>query len=360
MVREFSKSGLAIEEANVLRYRHAHHFVRRLKEVGKLSSIASFLPEAEFEIEVNSMRATLHFALEISDATLAHQIAQVMGIYWEVHGLLEEGSRSLKAVISLPCKDDDPLPIDTLHSAANLAWMQQDLKAAHAYTSQALAIAFRCDNTYTKVTLLNLQARIYLEEERYEDADRVLIEGIQLEDALYRHEVTPFMLIQRGEAALAQDRLDFAEELLLRGLSSTTPENFMPYCIGWNNLAEVALRRGDVRGAREALKHVLPLAQMHARREAIFMNSIAELLLLGRASKGRDVEMALRLISYISAACERSGITLSPMIQKQMKERLYQTQRQIPSDRWQSLWDEGLHWTVEKAFSATSYILEDN
>jgi predicted ATPase/transcriptional regulator with XRE-family HTH domain len=357
MVREFSESELAPEEANALRWRHAHHFFSRLIKAGKSSPLATFL--AECDMEVHNMRAALRFALEIADATLAQQIAQVMRHYWELRGLLEEGSRSLKAVLALPCQNDDTLAIDNLHGAANLAWMQHDLETAQAYASQALDLASRCDNTPAKVSLLNLQGRIYLEEERYEDADLILTEGIQLEDTLHQNQLTPFMTIQRGEAALAQDRLDLAEELLHRGLSSIDPVNQIPYCIGWNNLAEVALRRGSARGARAALKHVLPLALLHARREVIFMNAIAGLLLLERTAEGLEVEVAVRLISYINRACDRSGTTLSPITQKQMKERLNQTQCQIPSDQWQSLWYEGQRWTSEKAYSVAGDVLGD-
>jgi tetratricopeptide (TPR) repeat protein len=358
MVREFSQSELAPVEANALRRRHAHHFLSRLTKAVKSSPVAAFL--AACDMEVHNMRAALRFALEIADATLAHQIAQIMGHYWEFRGLLEEGSRSLKAVLSLPGQNDDTLAINNLHKAANLAWMRHELETAQAYAAQALDLASRCDNTPAKVSLLNLQGRIYLEEERYEDADLILTEGIQLEDTLHQHVLTPFMTIQRGEAALAQDRLDLAEELLRSGLSSVDPVNQIPYCVGWNNLAEVALGRGSARGAREALKHVLPLALLHPRREVIFMNAITGLLLLERTAEGLEVEVAVRLISYINRACDRSGTTLSPMTQKQMKERLNQTQRQIPSDQWQSLWNEGQRWTSEKAYSVARDVLGDN
>jgi predicted ATPase/DNA-binding XRE family transcriptional regulator len=93
MVREFSESELALEESKDLRHRHAEYYINSLTQSKVFSSRASFL--SELYIEVNTMRSALHFALEISDAALAHQIAQVMGFYWETRGLLEEGRRSL-------------------------------------------------------------------------------------------------------------------------------------------------------------------------------------------------------------------------------------------------------------------------
>jgi predicted ATPase/DNA-binding XRE family transcriptional regulator len=355
MVREFAKSELTKGEGNALRLRHAQHFLSRLTKLRNPGSTPAFL--AEFDIEVNNMRSALNFALEISDAALAHLIAQVMASYWEMRGLLQEGSRSLNAVLSLRSKANDTLLIDTLYHGSIFAWMQRDFKKAHDYASQAFEIASRPDNKTKKVALLNLKARINLEEGQYEKADLLLMEGIQLEDALDRHELAPFMIIQRGEAALAQDKLELAEELLLLGLSSVTAEDLIPYCLGWNNLAGVALKKGDIRGARKAMKHVLPLAYLHARRKLIFMNSLAGLLLIENAPEGHGVETAVRVASYISAANKHLGETLSPMTQKLVKERIHHSRRQVIPGQWQTLWNEGQHWTTEKAFSAAREIL---
>jgi ATP/maltotriose-dependent transcriptional regulator MalT len=240
-----------------------------------------------------------------------------------------------------------------------LAFMQHDFKTAHDYASQAFDIASRWDNKTKKVSFLNLKARIHLEEGQYEKAELILMEGIQLEYALNRRELAPFMIIQRGEAALAQNKLDHSEELLRKGLSSVTAADLIPYCLGWNNLAEVALKKGDIRGARKAMKHVLPLAHLHARRKLIFMNSLAGLLLMENAPDGHGVETAVRLVSYISAANKHLGETLSPMTQKFMKERIYHSRRQVISGQWQTLWNEGQHWTSEKAFSVAREILGD-
>lgn len=357
MVREFAKSELTKREGSALRQRHAQHFLSRFTKLRNSGSTPSFL--AEFDIEVNNMRAALNFALEISDAALAHQIAQVMGSYWEMRGLLEEGSRSLKAVLSLRSKADDTLPIDTLYHGSILAWMQHDFKTAHDYASQAFDIASRRDNKTKKVSFINLKARIHLEEGQYQKADLILMEGIQLEGALNRHELVPFMLIQRGEAALAQNKLDLSEELLRKGLSSVTAADLIPYCLGWNNLAEVALKKGDMRGARKAMKHVLPLAHLHARRKLIFMNSLAGLLLMENAPEGHGIETAVRLVSYISKANKHLGETLSPMTQKLVKERIHHSRCQVILGQWQTLWNEGQHWTTENAFSAAREILGD-
>ena len=129
-----------------------------------------------------------------------------------------------------------------------------------------------------------------------------------------------------------------------------TPEaEFIPYCIGWTNLAELSLARGDVPTARESLGKVLPLAHLHVRRLRVFVAAVAGMLLTDQSADSSAVQGAIKLLGYNTAATERLGDPLSPMSQRLLASRIEASQALLPQRDWQTAWDEGLRWTEEDA-----------
>ena len=130
--------------------------------------------------------------------------------------------------------------------------MQHDFAAAHAYVLQAVAL---CDpeDMGRLGGCLNLLARIHLEDGRLEDADRVLVKAIALAQSADVSAAVGFMTVQRGEVALGLGEMRRVEELTRAGLANLTEDDYIPFCLGWTNLAEVALARAGTRRARPKL-----------------------------------------------------------------------------------------------------------
>ena len=347
MIREFAVAEMGAAEHRAAKHAHAHHFAMRQTEWQ-----AQWLDRAyvdAVEEDQDNFRAALRYAIEEGDASLAHQLGAAMGRFWERRGLIQEGRATLTTILALPGEVDSRARFAVLHEATILAWMQHDFTAAEMLAAASMAWAQTRGLPSAVLIVLNMLGRIYLEQARYHDAERVLAEAVELGFGLYPPDPGMMPNVQHGEAALATGDLDRAEALTRRGLAVTTGDDLIPFCLGWNNLAEVALARGDVATARDALRRVLPLVHLHSRRARIFLVALAGLLLDDLADEAEGASLATRLLGCVSAANARMGDPLSPMTQKQLAARVAATQRQLPGGEWRSAWEQGGRMTLEQA-----------
>lgn len=354
MIREFALDQLNAVSKFAVSERHAQYYAGVLTDLGQRVSGKAY--HAAVNAVADNCRAALHWSLNVSNARLAYRLCAAFEWYWEQRGLLREGRYFLEKTLALPEEVDDDLRFDVLHGAANLAWMQHDLDVAHRHSAAGLALAYERNDIARVAGFLNHQARIFLEEGRYEDADRALVEGIRLGHMHLRDLNPRFMIIQRGEAALGMGRIERAEVLLRDGLDGVSPNHVIPFCVGWTNLAEVALAKGDRDTARDALLRVAPLASLHTRRLRAFLVSVSGFALLGQAGKSR--ENIASLLGYVVEANQRVGDPLSPMLRYLLEERVAAARQLLAPDAWQAAWGVGQHWTAEKALTVTAEILD--
>lgn len=349
LVGEFARGQLEEDEGQATARRHADYFAAVLTDILRNLSGEAYLSAAD--AVADNGRAAYRWALQSGEATLAYRLGAAFEWYWEQRGLMNEGRRFLEQTLALPGEVDDALCFDVIHGAANQAWMQHDLATAHRHTAAGLALAYRREDLARVSGFLNLQARIYLEEGRYEEADQALVEGIRIGTEMLRGMEPSFMTIQRGEAALGLGQLDDAEALLKEGLANVDPTHVIPFCVGWTDLAEVALAKGDQVTAREALRTVAPVAHLHNRRARIFLLAVAGYLLAGSPPVEREALAATRLLACLIAANERVGDPLSVMARMFLAERVKTAKERLGQQHWQTVWDEGRHWTLEEGMA---------
>jgi predicted ATPase/transcriptional regulator with XRE-family HTH domain len=346
MIREFARAQQTDNEASVARQRHLHYFAQQLRPL----NFDWFDPQtmATVERDLVNYREALNTALALQDAAGAYQLVSELAYFWEAHGLLQEGRAFQDRVLSLPGEVEPVLRYAVLHQACNLAWMQHDFSASETWAAQAMVHTERYGLQEEKADLLNMLGRVYLEQARYQEADDALLESIALGRNLPPSATFYFAIIQRAEVALALGRLDEAQVLTREGLASLSEEERIPFAVGWNNLAEIALARGDAVEAWDALRRVLPLASIHSRRLRFFLLSFAGLLLV----EVQDVQMAVRLLGAVEAANERLGDPLSPFGQAKLEERIALSRTILAEITWQECWFEGRRWSLDDALEA--------
>jgi len=259
----------------------------------------------------------------------------------------------------MPGTVDPKARFTVAHEATILAWMQHDFERAESLAFDALNLAHGQQSNHAVTVVLNLLGRIYIEQERYEAADQVLSEAIEMGSRVGSPGSAGMQIVQRGEVALAQGDLDRAETLTHAGLAAVTENDLIPFCLGWNNLAEIALAKNDVGSAWQALRRILRLAHLHSRRIRIFLNTVAGLLLTETPSNNQDTVDALRLLSYVLATNEKLGDPLSPTTQKLLVSRIELTHYRLESEHWQTIWAEGRHMTQEDALAIARKVLAD-
>lgn len=355
MIREFALAQMDESEVQTAKLHHMRHYAMRQSDWNVVWLDPAYLEAIETELD--NYRAAIGFAIETGDAFLAHLLGASLGRFWERRGLLNEGRAVLARILALSGHVGADARFAVMHEATILAWMQHDFETAEALAETSLNWARNHGESEDVITFFNMLGRIYLEQARYDDADRVLAEAIVLCQRSDPPRPAGMLAIQQGEAALARGELDQAERSTRYGLESVTANDLIPYCLGWNNLAEVGLASGDIDLARRALKQVLPLARFHSRRLRIFLVTAAGLK-LDESLSSQEVENALRLLSYVATANERMGDPLSPMTQRQLASRIEITRDRLPADRWRVAWDEGQRLTQDLAVALSHEILK--
>jgi predicted ATPase len=330
MIGEFARGQLDPTAHQALCARHAQHFAAALEALEEKTTVQTYLAEAD--ALADNGRAALRWALAAGEVTLAYRLSASFEWYWERRGLFREGLRFLEQTLVLPGEVEPSLHYDVLHGAANQAWMLHDLDTAHRYTDQALDLAYGRGDGSRIAGFLNLKARIFLEDGRYPEADEALVEGIRMSGLMPREMSPEFMVIQRGEAAFGMGQLDRAKALLEDGLRTVPRTDIIPYCVGWTNLAEVALARGEAAAACESLLQVAPLATLHARRRRFFLIAVAGYLLLKREP---DAPVALALLSCVDSDNSRLGDPLSVMGQRLMAARMEEARAHLSAEAQQ-------------------------
>jgi len=343
MIREFAVAEMSAAEHEAAKLAHARHFAQRQGAWRDDWLDRAYLDGVDDDLD--NYRAALRYALEGGDAVLAHELGAVMGRFWERRGLIQEGRAMLASILALPGEVDPQARFAVLHEATILAWMHQDFTVAEALAATGMASARAQEMPAAVLVMLNMLGRIFLEQARYAEADDVLAQAIDLGLSLSPPHAGSMPYLQRGEVALALGQLERAEALTCHALATVTERDLIPYCLGWNNLAEAALARGDVHAAREALRRVLPLAHLHSRRTRIFLNATAGLLLAERASPAA----AARLLGYVAAANARLGDPLSPLTQRQMADRLATARQRLTPRVWRAALAEGERLSLDQA-----------
>ncbi len=345
MIREFAVAEMSAAEHQAAKLSHARHFACRQRAWRDAWLDRAYLDAVEDDLD--NYRAALRYVLESGDAALAHELGAVMGRFWERRGLLHEGRAMLASIIAMPGDADPQARFAVLHEATILAWMQQDFAVAEALADRGMSWARTREMPAAVMVMLNMLGRIFLEQARYAEADEILAEAIELGQSLLPPDPGSMPYLQRGEVALALGQLEQAEALTCHALATVTERDLVPYCLGWNNLAEVALARGDIRAAREALRRVLPVAHLHARRTRVFLNATAGLLLAEPAAPAA----AARLLACVTAANARLGDPLSPLTQGQIAVRLAAARERLAARAWHEALSAGERLSLDQALA---------
>lgn len=349
MIREFAVAQMSAAELQAARLAHARHFALRQSDWQSDWLDRAYLDQIEDDLD--NFRAALRYAIAAGSAALAHQLGAAMGRFWERRGLIQEGRAMLASILSLTGEADPRARFAVLHEATILAWMHQDFAAAEALAARSMTWARTQEMPAAVLIVLNMLGRIFLEQARYEEAERVLVEAIELAQSLAPPDAGVMPYLQRGEVALALGQLERAETLTRQALTTVTESDLIPYCLGWNNLAEVALARGDAPAARDALRHVSPLAHLHSRRARIFLIATAGLLLAEPAGAIESATAAARLLGYVNRANTLMGDQLAPLTQRQMAARLAAAQTRLTTPAWQEAWSAGERYSLDQAMA---------
>lgn len=347
VIREFAWETLQLDERFKLQERHAAYYDRHLAWYSETR------PQAElaryFQLNVQNLNAALKWAVETQNAALAFHLADHLSWLWETQGYQAEGLALLPLILDMAGEIDPLIRISVLHSAANLAWMQQKFETASSWVQQAIQLAQNHQLHDQYLNLLLALGRIYLEQGQYEMASKKIDECLRGARANPDHMNPGFPLTLAGEVALAENRIVIARSLFSEAID-LLGNNSIPFLpMAQTGLAQVALEGNDFLLAWQMLRAAFPLAHLHIRRLRFLLLTLAGLLIREPGSLMERKVLAAELLGSVAGLGEKSGDQLSAFAQIEYQRDEQLIDQVLSITERQAARETGYRWTVDEA-----------
>jgi tetratricopeptide (TPR) repeat protein len=304
---------------------------------------------AQIEIDHGNYRAALRWAIRQQDGLLALTICSALTDFWEWRGYLREGLDWAREVLAMADKVEPSLRIGLVSSAGTLAWQRHEFDTALDLAEQGIALSRENALDEDLAGLLNLLARIFIEQGDYARAEQTLQECLQLSQKMQQTEILAYAATQLGEVALACGRLDEAQQFSEQGITLLGDRPLLFVAIAHTNLAEAALARGNHALAYAELRHVLPYVHEHVRRELCFMVALAGWFITKPRARQTDVRRGVELLGMAEGLTDRTGAPPSVFYRTLIEARSTIARRRLPAHDWQAAWNRGRAMGLEQS-----------
>ncbi|HMA35913.1 MAG TPA: LuxR C-terminal-related transcriptional regulator, partial [Chloroflexia bacterium] len=141
-IREYGLEQLAAsgEEPSIRRAHAAYYQALATEAVAHLAGVEQAAWLARLDLDHDNLRATLRWALDAGETTLALQMAGALGRFWLARGYLGEGRRWLAAALAAAAGQESPARATALRVAGMLANYQGDYGQAAALCGESVAL----------------------------------------------------------------------------------------------------------------------------------------------------------------------------------------------------------------------------
>jgi predicted ATPase/DNA-binding CsgD family transcriptional regulator len=316
-LREFGLEQL--EEAGEdieIRQRHAMYYLGLVERwspdpalPGEKHRLAAIAPEYD------NVRLALAWFADHDDADGLLRLTGSLFEFWHARGLYSEGRRWLRQALECSNHAAPPVRLRALMTTCALAQQQGDLVEATILVDAALPLARGLKNTGQLITALLSAGLVAYSQERYEAAEVLLQEALDLahglgDDEPAKRPVTGILLNNLGLIALAGGHPDRAATLFQEAIPLYRADNY-----GWAldhalaGLGGVYYLQGGIEQAVPLFSEALELAWAvpDPRKIAITLLGIAGIA----AARGRAVPGA-RLLGAAEAISGSVGVPFAP------------------------------------------------
>jgi non-specific serine/threonine protein kinase len=253
-IREFSRQVLESgSEAEVVRERHAHHYLALAMQAEWLTRIAA---------EHDNLRAALRWALEQNQSILARSLAGSLWFFWANRAHLGEGRRWLEEVLARAPGGTPREVARLLHGSGALAWGQGDLDRAAKYHGQGLTLSILGDDSRGIAQALHGLALVAVQRGEYVQARSHFEQSLGLYQSIGDLDGAALERQNLGVLASKQGDNDTALHYLEASLEAArSAGNIHMAGFALSNMGGVAINRGEYGSALSLLRDALRAAQ---------------------------------------------------------------------------------------------------
>lgn len=341
IIREFALAKLPMEERKQAEALHAEFYVTDLQAQARVGRGAE-----HFRRLVDNFHAALKCSItrRPENATL---LVRLLEPYWGSQGYFREGLALTRQLLDARGELKPQMNVELLEIAADLAWQQHDFDTALAYAQGAVEAGWGSSLPEGMPRHLNRLGRIYIEQGRYKEAEKVLRECLGMAEGIEGTLSPGIVLAQLGEIAFFERRLEDGRDILEEALTRLPSEEAIFIAISLTDLAEIALAEGDLGEAFQRLRQGFGAAGSQMRRSLVHLCALA-----GYLVAMMKLEQAVRFCGAIKAWIERSGVTYAPFYRELLAQRMEAARVVLPEAQFEAALEAGGDWSWEQVLRA--------
>jgi non-specific serine/threonine protein kinase len=338
-VREFGVEQLEIVgEAEETRKRHAlwiSDLVERARP--ELMGFANSAWVAQFEAEVDNIRAALHWAMEQPEAETAQRIAFAAGWYWNVTGQLSEGRAWAERALAHRGSSSYEARVAILILAGWLTEEHGDVVLANAFMEEARPLARATGNRYYQAQSLLVSGMVAVGGGDLDLANDFLQASLPLFDGEGTNIWQPYVLKNLGFVAHKRGDHASADLLFDQALGGfRASENSYGTAMTLINMARVARDRHDLTKAAALYAEALTLRWERGDKVST-ANCLRGLGMV--AAQAGKYERAVRLLGADRAL--RDSIGIGEPRSRMHIVALGELRQELGEDAFERAWSSG-------------------
>ncbi len=338
-----------------LEARRARYFLELTQKLIAQAPASDFAPF--FELHAGNLGGVFRWAIAQKHAQVGFELAGYLDRVWSALGYFREGLNIVRQLLALPVEVEPALRADALQKAADLAWQQHDFELGLEFARQAAELGRQYDLPGKQAIYLNRLGRIYIERGEYPHARQVLDECLALARADPQSLNPGSPLAQLGELSFFEGKLDEAQSLLEQALTLLPPDYVIFTAMATTDLAEIALRRGDIPRARQRLLQASEIVSLHIRRTLVYLCALVGYLSQTKADDRAIMIQAARFLGAITALAEQSGVNFSGFYQELLARRSRLIQERLSPQEWRAGYEAGHGWSRGYALAQANRLI---
>ncbi|HEU5424208.1 MAG TPA: tetratricopeptide repeat protein, partial [Nitrolancea sp.] len=343
-----------------VRERHAAYFLALAEQAaGELRGPEQIAWLDRLESEHDNLRAALLWSLADGDRVLGLRLAVALGPFWGVRGRLREGRDWLDRLLNAPGAGELPerLRVRALLADGRLAQWQGDFEAADSLLTTCIELAHQLGEPLIAAEALVHLGAVYRRRGDPEGSARLLDESLHAFRAAGDEGGIALALMTLGVTLRSLGETARSTELLEESLARFQQLGDLRWIATTQTmLGSSLLKQGKLTGA--ARSFVAGLAAHQAIGDLTF--SVFALHGLGAAlARLAALEPATQVYGVMLALCDRVGLTLDPVSQRDYDSVTAGLRAQLGAADFDRLLAEGRTLSPDQVLDGVSRVLGD-
>ena len=241
------------KETELMHLKHYRFFKELSLENKSSGNMVSFLNITG--IENANIENALKWSLEQNDAEETFALANALGQYWYIRGLISTGRRWIEAILKKGITDDSPSAGKALNLAGIFTYCMGESETAKHYFEHALSISEKTNDKRLGATISSALGNISFRSGKYADSKKYYEETIEIDTETGNLQGFATNLNNLANYYFYTGQYDMAFEYYDKGFNMSNEKDYEISSIySLMGIGDIYLVKGDIKMAEETYR----------------------------------------------------------------------------------------------------------